>query len=149
MITPYNLINMRFFFNNVNFLNKIYLKQSYIYLIWIYYLHNFQNNHNNNIKIKLIFLPQKKKLFSNIKSTIAHKTNAKEQFFLKYYKFKYIIIYNSTRDYNFNQILLFLLIIKNKFPFFETNLFFIKNYSYFLIFFNNFFLNFFFFNKIK
>lgn len=127
--TPHNLSNIRFFYNNFN-KKKLYLKQSYIYLIWFYYLNQIKSSKN----IKLIFLPSKFRFISNIKAPIAHKTKSKEQFFFQYFKFKYKLKLKLHYILNFNQLIFLLFFIKNKFPIFETNLFIIKNFLYLIYF---------------
>jgi hypothetical protein len=76
-------------------------------------------------------MPKKTTIFTLTKAPIAHKTNSKEQYKFRFFLFK--ISYNDILDdnlQNFNQLLLVFLLHKQKFNYFETNLFFLKNYYF-------------------
>lgn len=90
----------------------------------------------NNNMIKFAFLPIKRKSYTLTKAPMAHKTNSKEQFVFKFYKFKACIKTRFTIDgglESVNMSLLALLQTKSIFPVFETNLLLLKHYRVFLL----------------
>ena len=120
------------------------MKQSYTILSWFYYL-NFSLNKSKKNQFNLKFLPKKKKNFTFLKPPMAHKTFSKEQIVFFFYNFKVNIYFNLSLDYlnilNINNLLYLILLIKKNFPNFETNLFFLKNYTYSLSFKEKLFFN--------
>jgi hypothetical protein len=63
---------------------------------------------------------------------MAHKNWSKEQFKLHFYNFSYTFTTKIIEEHeliNLNCATVFFLISKKKFPQFETNLFFLKNYK--------------------
>jgi len=63
---------------------------------------------------------------------MAHKTNSKEQFMFKFYFFKFstsVTTDHRTIPLTSNEALLVFYLIKKTFPFFETNLLFLKYYQ--------------------
>lgn len=113
------------------------LKQSYLIFTWFYYLTNsMAKGSGNNNMIKFAFLPIKRKSYTLTKAPMAHKTNSKEQFVFKFYKFKACIKTRFTVDGSLesvNMSLLALLQTKSIFPVFETNLLLLKHYRVFLL----------------
>jgi hypothetical protein len=86
--------------------------------------------------IKFSFLPIKRKSYTLTKAPMAHKTNSKEQFVFKFFKFKACIKTRFTIDgglVSVNHSLLALLLTKSIFPVFETNLLLLKHYKVFLL----------------
>jgi len=82
-----------------------------------------------NKVIKFAFLPIRRKSYTLTKAPIAHKTNSKEQFVFKFYKFKasvhtYYTV--SNRLISVDQGLEALIMTKRTFPFFETNVLLLK-----------------------
>jgi hypothetical protein len=68
---------------------------------------------------------------------MAHKTNSKEQFVFKFYKFKASIKTWFTHEHRLSSVdgsLLALLLTKSIFPVFETNLLLLKHYTIYLTF---------------
>lgn len=148
---------------------KAYLKQSYLILTWLYYL-SFLNNKLKKKKIIKVFVsPSKKRIFTVTKAPIAHKNWSKEQYFFGYYNFKVSIqgvFYPNFKNKliqkknkieklsqssvsTVKQSVVFFLITKNYFPKFETNIFFLKNYTSYLSFSDFFFFNYYYFSKKK
>lgn len=75
-------------------------------------------------------MPIKHQIYTLTKAPIAHKTWSREQYKFHFYFIKVSFNKSILVDeslINFNQILFFLLLIKNKLPIFETNLLFLKN----------------------
>jgi len=115
-------------------------------LSWFFFL-NFFNKKTK--KISFAILPKSSKKFTHTRAPMAHKTFSKEQFMYKFFTFK--IVFNNffpdVRYLNINTILYLILLAKQNFYSFETNLAFLKNFTIFyyfneLTFFNyHFFLN--------
>ena len=77
-------------------------------------------------------MPCKRKMYTLTKAPMAHKTNSKEQFNFKFYFYKTTFTAKAVDNFKpqgVNESLFFLLLYKNTFPVFETNLFYLKNSS--------------------
>lgn len=111
--------------------STILLKQSYLVFTWFYYLSNSVTKSKKKA-IKFSFLPIKRKSYTLTKAPMAHKTNSKEQFVFKFYKFKACIKTRFVIDQglkSLDQSVLALLLTKSIFPVFETNVLLLKYYS--------------------
>lgn len=152
LISPFFLNNLRLNFNYFNYNKKIYIKQSYILLTWLYYLSFVNQKKNNKNRIKFFILPIKNNKFTLTKAPIAHKNWSKEQYNFNYYRF-IISLKFFLRDENkinsINESLFFILLTKKNFPFFETNLFFLKNVKFFLSFNDHYYFNYYIYNLKK
>ena len=104
--------------------NKIYLKKSYLILLWLNYL---ASNRDDTRSIKVTKIQSKTKLYTVVKAPMAHKTNSKEQFISKYYHFKVqFIVRRSAASYSPHKTTGILNIsLLDCFPAFETNLLFL------------------------
>jgi len=81
---------------------------------------------------------------------MAHKTNSKEQFVFKFYKFKASIKTWFTNEHKLLSVdgsLLALLLTKSIFPVFETNILLLKHYTIYLTFSDTKYFNYAFFLK--
>ena len=123
-------------YNTYNRSSRISIKKSYLMLTWMYYLtFALKSTNKTNEKTQIIkfgFLPSTRKTYTLTKAPMAHKTFSKEQFAFKFYKFKVSI--KAALDPNYqinslNQSTSALLIAKNSFPVFETNMMFLKFYK--------------------
>lgn len=128
-ISPFLINNLRLDPNLNSLDKKILIKQSYILLTWFYYISFLQQKINNKNKLNFFIFPLNNKKFTLTKAPIAHKNWSKEQYKYSYYKFN--IKFNSIlKEENFinnvNTALLFFILSKKEFPFFETNLLFLK-----------------------
>jgi hypothetical protein len=88
-----------------------------------------------NKLIKFSFLPIRRKSYTLTKAPMAHKTNSKEQFTFKFYKFKASIKTYFVTEYRLNSVdqsLLALLMTRKAFPFFETNVLLLKHSTIYL-----------------
>jgi hypothetical protein len=116
--------------------STILLKQSYLLFTWFYYLKtSVMQNKIKNKSIKFSFLPIRRKSYTLTKAPMAHKTNSKEQFLFKFYKFKASIKTHFVTSYRLtsvDQSLLALLMTKKSFPFFETNVLLLKHSTIYL-----------------
>lgn len=101
-------------------------------LTWLYYL-TFTSKKKDKVKvIKFAFLPSTRKTYTLTKAPMAHKTFSKEQFAFKYYKFKVsvrAVFEERSQITSMGQAATSLLIAKNSFPVFETNMMFLKFYN--------------------
>lgn len=141
LISPYLLTDLRLFHitSSPSTKNKstILLKQSYLLLTWFYYLKNQKTIEQTNVRklLKFSFLPTKRTVYTLTKAPMAHKTNSKEQFVFRIFKFTTSIQTNFMYHKHPNSIdsaLLILFLTKSTFPVFETNLLFLKNYTFVL-----------------
>lgn len=140
LIAPYLLNDLRIsnITSSPSTPNKstILLKQSYLLFTWFYYLKtSVMQNKTKNKAIKFSFLPIRRKSYTLTKAPMAHKTNSKEQFLFKFYKFKASIkthFITSYRLTSVDQSLLALLMTKKTFPFFETNVLLLKHSTIYL-----------------
>jgi hypothetical protein len=144
LISPLNISDKSLLFNrDVTLSNKIKIKQSYVLLTWFYYLSNFSLKNKN--RVNFFVLPQKNKKFTLTKSPMAHKNWSKEQYKQQLYLFK--VSFSTTFiDYDLkslNNSLFFILLNKNSYGSFETNIFFIKNFTLFFCFLDSIFFNYF------
>lgn len=116
---------------------KILIKQSYILMMWFYYISFTNSEVTEKYQLKFFFTPIKKYIFTETKAPMAHKNRSKEQYQKKMFKLKITFnsfFFNEDIVKNANLALLFLLITKQNFPVFETNLVFLKYYTFFFFF---------------
>lgn len=111
--------------------SKIFLKQSYLLLTWLYYLTFVEVKNVDSKVLTFSFLPTRKKHYTLTKAPMAHKTNSKEQFLFKFYHLRISFKANlaqasdqASRSHDF--ALLSLDILKKSFPTLETNTLFLK-----------------------
>ena len=133
LISPFIISNLRFKFNSLTKDKKILLKQSYILLTWFYYISFINQKKNNKNKIKFFVFPIKNEKFTLTKAPMAHKNWSKEQYKFAFYKFtiKFKCVLKEENKINtINEVLMFILLTKKNFPFFETNIFFLKNITF-------------------
>ena len=112
------------------------LKRSYLLLSWFAYLSrdasSSKSSPNSNSVSHLALLPAKRTLYTLQKAPMAHKTNSKEQFMFRFYAFKFSTRVCSGFEHipkSVNESLALHFLIRRSFPFFETNLLFLKYYS--------------------
>ena len=134
LITPHKI-------NNVRLLNtdlghniskkhkKIFTKQSYLLMTWLWYI---QKNNVSKTKPSFAFKPTKVHKTTLIKSPMAHKTFSQEQFQFQF--FNLVISFSnkvSTHKplISVNELLYLILTIKSSIPFVETNFFLLKKFQ--------------------
>lgn len=114
------------------------VKQSYLLFTWFYYLkesavHSNKKNWSFTDKpISFSFLPTRSSNYTLTKAPMAHKTNSKEQYSFRFFKFKTSIqtfIPRSVIPSSIDSGLISVLLIKSVFPVFETNLLLLKHYT--------------------
>lgn len=133
LITPHKLTNLRLI-NSINFIKitkkykKLFVKQSYLLMTWVWYI---QQKHTSSIKPSFVFKPTKLNKLTLIKSPMAHKTFSQEQFQFKFYSLliSFSLNWNQRAYLNTNQTLFILLNLKNQIPFMETNFFFLQKFK--------------------
>ena len=108
-----------------------------------------------------ICITHKKKIFTVTKAPMAHKNWSKEQYKFDFYNFKIsvkglfskknLFLKKEKENEKFvktvKQVLMIMLITKNTFPKFETNIFLLKNYQSFLSFSDTYYFNYYYFSK--
>ena len=115
--------------------SKLFLKQSYLLLTWLYYLSFASVRGADEKLIRFSFLPSKKKHYTLTKAPMAHKTNSKEQFLFKFYhlriSFKASINWHASQTRASTDLALAALyVFKQSFPSFETNSLFLKSSTF-------------------
>jgi len=133
LISPFIVNNLRLNINSLRKDKKIMLKQSYIILTWFYYISFINQKKNNKNKIKFFILPIFNQKFTLTKAPMAHKNWSKEQYKFNFYKFIINFKCNLKEENkitSLNESILFILLTKKEFPFFETNIFFLKNLNF-------------------
>ena len=106
---------------------KVKLKQSYLQLSWFFYMTHVKMRGSK--KASLLILPCKRKLYTLTKAPMAHKTNSKEQFNFKFYYFRASFtgeLMHDTKVFSVNHALFLILLYKNTFPVFDTNLLYLR-----------------------
>jgi len=129
---------------------KIHLKKSYLALSWFNYL--VVQPGGPSRKLTFWVLPSKRSLLTLQKAPMAHKTNSKEQFMFKFYFFKFKTSLTTPSEdipASVNEALLVFYLSKKTFPFFETNLLFIKYYQINSLYTDTTFFNFYNFTKFS
>lgn len=127
---------------------NLLLKQSYLLFTWFHYLKNSRLSKSNRARsvIKFSFLPTTRSVYTLIKAPMAHKTNSKEQYVFQTFHFKTSIktYFNvKIKPSSINQALYVLFMTRQMFPFFETNLLLLKNFSIIISFNDRRFFNYF------
>jgi len=117
---------------------RILLKKSYLILSWFYYLsltsaskHPLFTKKTPKV-FKLAVLPSKQNVYTLQKAPMAHKSSSQEQFLFKLYNFKFSVTLSLTSALlpsSSSQAAYVLKLTKQIFPFFETNLLFLKYYK--------------------
>lgn len=118
--------------NNHRLPSRLVLKKSYIMLTWLNYLSSSNLNPRDCKRPKIGILPAKKHLYTLTKAPMAHKTNSKEQFWYVFYNYKCSFVspvLESSVPHTLYSGAYALLLAKSNFPFFETNILFLKYYK--------------------
>lgn len=112
--------------------NRLFLKRSYLILSWLFYMSTADYTPDTDLKPRLAVLPARNSKYTLTKAPMAHKTNSKEQFLFRFYKFKFSFTGSLDTEFlpgNYFQAGHGLEMTKNLFPVFETNLLFLKTYE--------------------
>ena len=137
LISPYLLSDLRVF--NITSSpstpkkSTLLLKQSYLLMTWFYYLKEsqFKPQGKSENRLKFTFLPTRRTMYTLTKAPMAHKTNSKEQFVFRTFRFKVSIktfFASTSAPLSVDAALSALYMTKSIFPVFETNLLLLKNY---------------------
>ena len=138
LISPYLLSDLRVF--NITSSpstpkkSTLLLKQSYLLMTWFYYLKEsqFKPQGKTENRLKFTFLPTRRTMYTLTKAPMAHKTNSKEQFVFRTFRFKVSIktfFASTSAPLSVDAALSALYMTKSIFPVFETNLLLLKNYT--------------------
>jgi hypothetical protein len=113
---------------------RLKVKKSYLLLSWLYYL-SANNTSTEDLKMpRIAILPARRKMYTLTKAPMAHKTNSKEQFLFTFYNYKFSISLPLSSKICPNSVqtgALSLRTAKTLMPVFETNLLFLKYYSFY------------------
>ena len=111
---------------------RLLLRRSYLILSWLYYLTSSTPRLKDKAEPSIAILPSRTSKYTLTKAPMAHKTNSKEQFMFKFYKFKFsfnLFIEDENLPLSPSQGAYALDLTKKLFPSFETNLLFLKAYE--------------------
>ena len=106
-------------------------------MTWFYYLKEsqFQARGKSENRLKFSFLPTKRSMYTLTKAPMAHKTNSKEQFVFRTFRFKVSVktfFAAASAPSSVDAALAALYMTKAIFPIFETNLLLLKGYYIFI-----------------
>ena len=138
-----NILQVSKYFKNFNSTSsqKIFFKNSYLVLTWLYYLSSWSQTiipfnskklYLKKLYLKAINLPKKRQVITYNRAPMAHKDNSKEQFSFCLYNFTFTLKtkqVKKTSIYSLNNVFFFILQIKKTFPVIETSVFFLKSYT--------------------
>jgi hypothetical protein len=141
LISPYLLRDLRVF--NITSSpstpkkSTLLMKQSYLLMTWFYYLKEsqFKIRGKSENRLKFSFLPTKRSMYTLTKAPMAHKTNSKEQFVFRTFRFKVSVktfFSAASAPASVDAALAALYMTKSIFPIFETNLLLLKGYYVFI-----------------
>lgn len=120
-----------YFFKTEKFLTKkLLLKKSYLMLLWLHHLTCIKNK---TISVKVSLLPSRTHMETLVKAPMAHKTNSKEQILHKthFFKVSFCIKKASRLRPSLLQAGRSLSLLSTQlFPVFETNLLFLRSYTF-------------------
>ena len=111
---------------------RVFLKKSYLLASWLLYLSHKSTSNVAKSTPRIAILPSRQIVYTLTKAPMAHKTNSKEQFLFKYYNFKFSIelkLPPQSAPSTINQGAYSMVLTKELFPVFETNLLFLKYYN--------------------
>lgn len=122
---------------NANTARRHFLKKSYLLLSWFHYVtSNRRYTSSTRIKVpevlKIAILPSKRSMYTLTKAPMAHKTFSKEQYMFKFYNFKFsisLIPYEKLTITSAQHGAFLMEFSDTNFPYFETNLLFLKYYK--------------------
>ena len=110
-------------------------KKAYTMLTWLYYMTFAKSKHVKTKRVWFAILPRRTSRYTLTKAPMAHKTFSQEQFQFQFYRcrvsFKASMLH-QPREGTLVETQLSMLTIKDLFPFFETNLLFLKKASIWL-----------------
>jgi len=119
--------------------NKILVKQSYMFMIWIHYIMSPSENTDKNATCKrpcFFIYPFRNYKTTIVKAPMAHRTYSQEQFMIRYYKLSISFktsINTTPRGSSINSVneaLYFCLRTKMMLPCVGTNMLFLHKYSF-------------------
>ena len=111
---------------------RLLLKKSYILLSWVSYLSKLGFQKSKHFNPNIAILPSRHKKYTLTKAPMAHKTNSKEQFLFKFYNFKFsfeLRLSQRSLSSTYFQGAYILMLTRELFPTFETNILFLKYYE--------------------
>jgi hypothetical protein len=118
--------------NNSPLPKRLLIKRSYLVLSWINYITILGTQKRKHFKPNIAVLPSDTRVYTLAKAPMAHKTNSKEQFLVKFYNFKFSFELASNPKAaarTVQQGAYVMHLTKQLFPVFETNLLTLKYYE--------------------
>ena len=114
---------------------KVLVKQSYLLLVWMYYLNNRFSSTNNNFIPKIFVYPSKRNYKVTLtKAPMAHKTYSQEQFKFNFYVlgFSFTLFSKNKKSSltGINDSLFLIKYIFSKNLTFSTNMLFLKKFIF-------------------
>ena len=112
---------------------RVSAKRSYLIFSWLHYLTFRSSAHETSCKVRITMLPTTQSFYTITKAPMAHKTRSKEQFIFKFYHFAITFKVNpelvvSSSSTSIESLAYVLILTKQLFPVFETNLLYLKYY---------------------
>lgn len=104
-------------------------KKVYTMLTWLYYMSFCKSKNAKTKRIWFAVLPRRTTRYTLTKAPMAHKTFSQEQFQFQFYRCRVSVnaqMVNKARCSSLAETQVPMLVIKESFPFFETNLLFLK-----------------------
>lgn len=111
---------------------RLLLRRSYLIVSWLFYMTSTNPALKDQAGPRVAILPARNSKYTLQKAPMAHKTNSKEQFLFRFYKFKFsfnMSIEDQQVSKSLRQGAYAMNLTKDLFPAFETNLLFLKSYE--------------------
>ena len=117
----------------VNTAYRVSAKRSYLIFSWLHYLTTKGHSNISCCDVRIAMLPATQSFYTITKAPMAHKTRSKEQFIFKFYHFTITFKVNSrlvisSPNTSIGALAHVLVLTKQLFPIFETNLLYLKYY---------------------
>ena len=117
----------------INASHRVSAKRSYLIFSWLHYLTVKGQSNTSCCKVSITMLPATQSFYTITKAPMAHKTRSKEQFIFKFYHFAITFKVNSllmvsSNNASVGSLAYILMLTKQLFPVFETNLLYLKYY---------------------
>ena len=112
---------------------RVSAKRSYLIFSWLHYLTTRSLSREIECRVRISMLPSTQSFYTITKAPMAHKTRSKEQFIFKFYHFVITfkvdpLLMVSSRSTSIESLAYVLILTKQLFPVFETNLLYLKYY---------------------
>ena len=114
--------------------SRLLSKRSYLVFAWLKYLTILNSEVGKFWRVRIVMLPATKSFYTITKAPMAHKTRSKEQFVFKFYHFAITFkeaqpLLVSSLTFSTGSLAYILILTKQLFPVFETNILYLKYYK--------------------